>query len=516
MGAAQSYNSVDAITRAVADVSSNITTKQKVNTDINQIISISHVKGDVYIKGVTMKQTINVNLSAIMKAIANQDAQQKIANNLAQEAKSVVSGINLAQYSSATNMIKMFVDVSTRIVNTMLLQCDANIKSTQSVIVDDVQGNVTILDSVFDIVVNALLKCTQDVAASNATLQDIENKIKQIASSKTQGFELWQLIAVIAAALIIFPVATGATIGRRGVIGVLLMIAGAVVLGAGIVRSRACNNGSDGKAADRYSMVPHAPIPNAETFKKALRKVDKISLEEAVKQLKPNQVLFWHKYQMDSTSFEPVPLPNPVAYYFAESDYDPNQVVEHNPLVRVNLKNTTDDKEKPGDSHITNGAKPGDSYLSATTGQYFVFSDQNGWESRGFIKDLDPSLLDAKDGKYGWSHYTTPASGYQVWVLFSGEGTLLSHKVYYRNPAKTGSWKQHDTAKLNIDGVWLPSMPNAAAIIRNVNVAGVDMNCDGAQNINTILYSIGGILLASGLLILLKAGLEKNSTNSSK
>lgn len=515
MGAAVSYNSVKAITKSVADISSQITTNQKITTDINQIISVTHVKGDVYIKGTVMRQQINVNLGAVMKAIANQDAQQKIANDLAQEAKSVVSGINLGQYSSATNMINMFVDVSTRIVNTMLLNCDAKIQANQTIMIDDVQGNVTIVDSVFDIMVDALLQCTQDAAASNSSLQDIENKIKQIASSKAQGVELWQVLAVIAAGLILFPAVTGRMLGRRAIIGIMMMIVGSAVVAAGLVRSNMCQNTSDIKS--RVAMVPHAPIPDSTSMSQLLYKTEDVALTDAVLALKPNQVCFWQKYSMDSNTFEPTLAAKPIAFYFPVNAYDPNENVQHNPLVRVNLKNTTDDKDTPKDSNIVDGAKPGDTYLNSKSGQYFVLTDDKGWESRGFIKELD-ARLDAKDnGKYGWAHTAPPAVDYQVWVRFRDNATLLNHDVFYRDPVKTGFWKKVDGVQLKVDGVWLPPLPNAAAVLRDTYVAGVNMNCYGDKNINNILYGIGGVLIASGLVILLKAGLEKqSSTESSK
>ena len=105
MGASVSKNIANVVTRSVAKVSSNIIQNSKLSTDNTQIISVKDVHGDVHISGNRFTQVATINMEQLMDALSTEGAQQSIMQELAQEAKSVTSGLNLGQFSDAQNTL---------------------------------------------------------------------------------------------------------------------------------------------------------------------------------------------------------------------------------------------------------------------------------------------------------------------------------------------------------------------------------------------------------------------------
>ncbi|QQZ00461.1 hypothetical protein IJGMMPBP_00008 [Infectious spleen and kidney necrosis virus] len=480
MGAAQSFNGVDTVLKAVAEATSNIANNTKLTADSSQIINISHVKGDVIIKGMTMEQTVTVNLQATMKALANQETQQKVLNDMAQQAASVVSGINFGQYASATNSIKQFLSVTSRIVNNMTLTCSGEVNTKQVISVDNVTGNVVIQDSVLRIFVSALSQCVQDATASSSSMQDVVNKLQQLATAKAQGVDLWQLAAVLAGLLIGMPLATGSILGKRGVIGMVLLVGGMGV--AAYAFKFMCRQA---KGAEPL-VYPHAVAPSSLD---SAQKFTDVTLDQAVAKLAQGQMVYYERYKADSDG-APALLPKATAYVM------PAQLpVVVKPMIRYKLNLATDTKPDPKDSGTTATMKPGDAYLHSESGTYYVMTE-DGWQRRGKVQDVKPDVLGAAK-KLGWGH-GGPLDGYDVWIMFYYERSRLNHNV--RVKKADGTW-QDVPGTLNIDTAFTPRDPNTTV------VAG--MPCDTTAT--NVVLATGGTIAAVGLLVLLSAGFQKKN-----
>jgi hypothetical protein len=103
MGASVSKNVTKILINAVATISSKIVQDTNISYDSSQIIYVKDTKGDVIIRGNTMVQHAYINMQALFNAMSSESAQQNLALEIAQSAKSLTSGINIGQYSEAIN-----------------------------------------------------------------------------------------------------------------------------------------------------------------------------------------------------------------------------------------------------------------------------------------------------------------------------------------------------------------------------------------------------------------------------
>ena len=117
MGASVSSNVVNMVTKTVATVSSDIIQKTQLSTDSAQIISVSDIDGDVTIKDNVFYQTANLNMQALMNALTSESAQQNIIVQLSQEAKSLISGLNIGQFSDASNTMNVLIEATINIIS---------------------------------------------------------------------------------------------------------------------------------------------------------------------------------------------------------------------------------------------------------------------------------------------------------------------------------------------------------------------------------------------------------------
>ena len=227
MGASVSTNIAKIATTAIANVSSNIVQNSNISSNMSQIISISDIKGDVVISGNTFKQTANINMESLFSALSTQQAQQAIATQVAQEAKSLTSGFNLGQISESQNMMDMLMSATVNIVNTVGQTCQSASTQHQQITVERVQGSVTISNNVFDQMFSILQKCVQNTVTTNSTIQDMQLKLTQASSASSQGVNLTEL-AFIGMLMFGLPIVGTVVIGTKIIkhIAVILMLLG--------------------------------------------------------------------------------------------------------------------------------------------------------------------------------------------------------------------------------------------------------------------------------------------------
>lgn len=231
MGASVSKNISNAVTKAVAKVSSNIIQNTQLSQDMAQVVSVRNVHGDVHISGNTFTQRANVNMHALLDALSTEEAQQSIMQELAQEAKSVTSGLNLGQFSDAQNTMNLLMEATINLLTTISLTCKAFNHQHQAIVVKRVSGNVYIQDNLFQQMYNILQNCTEQAASNNQLLQDLSSKLSQSASAKSEGISGWILVALLAV-FIGVPVIGGVVAGKAILkfIFPIILIAGIILL----------------------------------------------------------------------------------------------------------------------------------------------------------------------------------------------------------------------------------------------------------------------------------------------
>ena len=197
MGASLSTNINKLATDAISKVASEIVQDSRIHTSSSQIVSVTDVDGDVVINRNTMTQRVNINMSALFDAMSSDSAQEKLATNISQQAKALISGINIAQFSAASNIMKTFIDAVIEITNDIRQHCIASNNQQQSIIVTNVHGSSAILNNVLEQVTDIIENCISHSVNENEALRSIATTLQQAASSSSVGISEWALFAFI-------------------------------------------------------------------------------------------------------------------------------------------------------------------------------------------------------------------------------------------------------------------------------------------------------------------------------
>lgn len=212
MGASFSQNFIDSVTKTISTISTSIIQNTQLTEDSTQLISVKDIDGDVHITGNQFTQTATINMQSLMSSLQTAEAQQSLIQELTQDAKSIISGLNIGQFADATNTLNTLIDAELSIVTQISQTCATGTNQYQEIIVERVKGNVYIQNNVFQQMFNIVQNCVQNVVANNKSIQDAINKAAQSASSSAKGISEWAALLVVA---IVFglPVIAGAAVG---------------------------------------------------------------------------------------------------------------------------------------------------------------------------------------------------------------------------------------------------------------------------------------------------------------
>jgi hypothetical protein len=231
MGASVSTNSAKVVVNAVSKIASQIVQTSNISQSASQIISVTNVTGDVIISGNRMSQKVNINMSALLDAMSTEQAQQNLATELAQQAKSLTSGLNIGQLSVASNSMDTLVQASIDLVSKIGQTCSSLANQSQQIYVENVVGSVRIENNVQEQITEIIQNCVGHAVANDTAIQDITTRLSQSASATSAGLSEWALVAL--AALVIGVPVIGGVVG--GVVFLkyifpILLIAGVVAI----------------------------------------------------------------------------------------------------------------------------------------------------------------------------------------------------------------------------------------------------------------------------------------------
>jgi hypothetical protein len=231
MGGSYSKNAQTILTNALSKISSEIVQKSTISQSSSQIISATNIKGDVVIKGNKMTQRVNLNMTALLDALSTAEAQQKLATELSQEAKSLTSGLNIGQLAISENVMNTFINSSIDIMTKIGQTCSSFSNLQQTITVENVVGSVTIENNVQEQITDILTSCMEKATSNNSALQDVITKISQSSSASAQGLSEWAIMGLLAV-FIGIPVMGGVIGGPMLLkyIFPLLLVAGVVMI----------------------------------------------------------------------------------------------------------------------------------------------------------------------------------------------------------------------------------------------------------------------------------------------
>ncbi|ANZ57085.1 myristylated membrane protein [Cod iridovirus] len=487
MGAAESINTVNIVTKAYAKIMTTMVTDQDITTDQSQVFSIDHVKGDVVIKGDVFTQTLVINLASLMKAVATQSAQDQLIDNIAQQAQAAVSGLNLAQYAYVSNNIDRLITACVQMSTDMRVSCNSKVTMTQSFSVTDVEGDVRVTDVKFNQFANILSSCAMDASVNNDQARDIVSQIKQRGDAKASGLDPTTLIVIIVLVMVGAPVGVGFLAGRR-VIGPLLASVGLIGGGAVALGYIPRPVKIEGFSSDPdFTLAQPAATVKGLTFTAAVAKL---------KSTDGYGALFWKNYNVEGTTA--VKLQETLSY-FAPAGYDPASWAgagDSAPPFRIFpglYQGKGDPGARPraayGYAGPVAGPKKGDAYLDGDAGSYYVLGDS--WKMRGTISGHQNGRTDY----WGTVDPTTTAaltgSERYIWV---DPFTLVKSTVWLFTGSPKKWTQQQQTAPLDIPLTNTPSDFNVWAYKDDTAVQAVKWSSVGV--------GVAGVALTASALLM--------------
>jgi len=248
MGTASSSNVAKVTTEAISKVATSIIQKTLIKGGQSQIISVVGGKGDLEIKNNKFTQKRSINMVALLKALVTQTAQQDLSVELAQQAKSLVSGINLFNFSDSSNEIDTFMKAAIYISTTISQTCESTSQQNQIIEVRNHEGKTVIANNSMDQVANIFSNCIEDVISNNEAIQKIQESLDQSATSETKGFSIWAIVALAIIALLFM--AMPIILGSSTIIKVIskfmfpfLMLAGIIMIAIYFAMKKTVMNG---------------------------------------------------------------------------------------------------------------------------------------------------------------------------------------------------------------------------------------------------------------------------------
>jgi len=501
MGAAKSKNVANITTEAITKQTLSIVNNSTASTDQDQLISISNVDGDVIIKDNLFNQTATLNMDVLLKTLSTQKAQQDLSQKIAQSAKSLVSGINLGQYTEADNYLNAFMLASVDITTNISQTCASKIAQTQTIKVDTVKGKVTVAGNQMNQLSNLFSKCVVDNMSSQDSIQKLQNQIDQSASAESRGVSEWALVIMALIGLLVLALPVIAPVG--GAMALLskflfpLIFFGGIALIAvyfTIKKTEMESYGFSNLLQDDKGVTRCG----AKKISESTDYTTAIDACNACQDMKESTAYDWKGFNID-TQGNAVALPKPVTTFYTGAKKDGCPLITTTqdkmrimrmPKVGISQTDPRTDKDVYGE---------GDVYIDPqTTEWYRLVSDE--WEQHdALVKDFKGKFV------FDGTNYTPPvnttgAKG-DVTVKFAGD-----FSPYFNVYTKSDSgWDPQETT---FPG-YAPDSPTGANGGSSFNSTGFKVEVQ-----NKLFLYIGITLVFVGLLGTMVNFMKKDKQNA--
>lgn len=205
MGAAASTNSTKLVVNSLTDISTDIIKESIISHNQDIIINIEDVD-NVNISNVDALQSVHIDVSSLYNSFLTEENSDKINQQIAQKAQSLISGLNLGQLGITTNLLSDVIENSIKIKNKTLETCKLNSKQDFTLKIHK-SKNVDIKDLTIHQIAGVLFECVQNSNNETILKKETDNKIDQIAATKLEGLDpKWAMIALAAGGVGIFAV----------------------------------------------------------------------------------------------------------------------------------------------------------------------------------------------------------------------------------------------------------------------------------------------------------------------
>lgn len=190
MGQAQSSNYTNTVIDSYARVLQTTTSSALANS-VNEVrIGVEGGKGDVSIGNVLSKQTIENDVVASFKQANDSAIVQKVAQEIQQQASSLVSGVNLGSFAESNNTLNTAISASMEVSQTISTTCASTAANVFAINVAGRDGNVNIDNIKIDQEIKNSLQCAGESLNKSVAQQDTSNKVAQTATATAKGLSL--------------------------------------------------------------------------------------------------------------------------------------------------------------------------------------------------------------------------------------------------------------------------------------------------------------------------------------
>jgi hypothetical protein len=430
MGASTSKNISHAVTHAIAKVSSDIIQNTNLSLDQSQIISVQDIEGDVVISGDVFTQKASINMRSLLDALSKEENQQKILMELAQESKSVTSGLNLAQYANAQNVMNTLIEATVSMLSTISQTCTVFSKQFQNINISRVKGSVRIENNVFDQMYDLLQNCSEKAVSENRTIQDLVSKLDQKASATSEG--LSSIFLVLIAVVVIGTPVVGGTL--LGVTFLKILFPIFVVVGIALISFYVYKTEEEMKMVGFSSFILDNPVcaPTPINASPPRPPVYENSTNAALAcKQDPACVAFdWRGLDISKVGVG-TPLKPPSTTFYSGVSTECKASIKPDNVHLLSSPTAFSGPSKPT-SETVNG-KLGDIYLDTATSNWYQRSDDwpTGWKPMGTISSHPYS-------KISWGSKNPlvsiiPGNAEELYVYFNESNPIYFHVFKYDN-----------------------------------------------------------------------------------
>lgn len=212
----ESSNFQKSAQEAIALTLANLSTDDTAATSIIQRWEVTNVGGDYTEEDSTQSATVTVDLKKGFQALLQSQHQQDLTAKLEQMAKSEAESVGQAamNVASSRNSVDQHAMALGVVATTISSKCMAATDVNQTVVIDNVKGNVTIRNRNTEASVAVTQECISKAIKQTMQGQSLDVDIKQTATSKAIGFSLSAMMNAIIAIAALVVVIASFVIGR--------------------------------------------------------------------------------------------------------------------------------------------------------------------------------------------------------------------------------------------------------------------------------------------------------------
>lgn len=197
MGAGISSNTANQYINAVTNIATKMINDTSVQTLQSQGIVVKNAQSDVIIEGNHFNQSIQIDLQALLNAIASQSAQQDLMQELSQLAESTNKQLNLFQFADANNTLNQYLDATINLSTNITQTCTALAQQNQYINVDTASGVVKINNNTFNQTEDIISKCMYQATSSSDAIQKAQQQADQSAKATNVGINIWAIVVMV-------------------------------------------------------------------------------------------------------------------------------------------------------------------------------------------------------------------------------------------------------------------------------------------------------------------------------